>query len=178
MRIEVIATGDEVLTGNRPISVGQGRLVAELTDRGRLPIGMLGLHVMTQHHIQRQPGYEIGDSIGLGSYSLDSHGIRRVVIDGKIRPERRLEAADYWVLKHNLGDTLNFKMYHKDKDKRYAFVRNVTFVASDTSTVVRYFKYYGPEAECFDDFPMYCYRLRFSGPYKLDFEIEPQGLGP
>ena len=46
-----------------------------------------GSTIMTQHHVQLAPSYEVKDSIGLGSYSLDSHQIRRVVKDGKIRGE-------------------------------------------------------------------------------------------
>lgn len=48
---------------------------------------MIGLDTVTQHHVQREPGYEERNSIGLGSYSLDSHVVRRVVVDGKIRDE-------------------------------------------------------------------------------------------
>lgn len=48
---------------------------------------MWGTTIMTQHHVQCVPGYEIADSIGLGSYSLDSHNIRRVIVEGKIRAE-------------------------------------------------------------------------------------------
>jgi hypothetical protein len=48
---------------------------------------MIGQKVMTQHHVQKKKGYEVDDSIGLGSYSLDSHTVRRVVIKGEIREE-------------------------------------------------------------------------------------------
>lgn len=48
---------------------------------------MVGATVVTQHHVQMKSGYEVKDSIGLGSYSLDSHVVRRIVIDGKIRDE-------------------------------------------------------------------------------------------
>lgn len=70
-----------------------GLAADEFADNGNWPYQlyvrearrMLGRTMMTQHHIELKPGYEIADSIGLGSYSLDSHGVRRVVIDGKIR---------------------------------------------------------------------------------------------
>jgi hypothetical protein len=48
---------------------------------------MVGNTIVTQHHVQMRPGYEVKDSIGLGSYSLDSHVVRRVVVNGKIRGE-------------------------------------------------------------------------------------------
>jgi hypothetical protein len=48
---------------------------------------MIGQTMVTQHHVQRKPGYDVADSIGLGSYSLDSHIVRRVVVDGKIQNE-------------------------------------------------------------------------------------------
>ncbi len=67
----------------------------EFTDNGHWPYQlyvrearrMVGLTTVTQHHVQRAAGYEVADSIGLGSYSLDSHVVRRVVLDGKIRNE-------------------------------------------------------------------------------------------
>ena len=67
----------------------------EFVDNGHFPYQMYvrearrmdGLSVMTQHHVQRKPGYEVKDSIGLGSYSLDSHVVRRVVVDGNIKNE-------------------------------------------------------------------------------------------
>lgn len=72
-----------------------GLAADEFTDNGNWPHQlyvrearrMVGLAVMTQHHVDGKAGQEIADSIGLGSYSLDSHGVRRVVIDGKIRVE-------------------------------------------------------------------------------------------
>ena len=48
---------------------------------------LCGVHVMTQHHVQCSPGFDVPDSIGLGSYSLDSHRVRRVVKDGVIWSE-------------------------------------------------------------------------------------------
>lgn len=48
---------------------------------------MVGEMVMTSHHVQRERGYVVDDSIGQGSYSLDSHVVRRVVVDGVIRNE-------------------------------------------------------------------------------------------
>lgn len=48
---------------------------------------LVGQSVVTQHHVQLQPGFEVLDSIGLGSYSLDSHVVRRVVVAGRIRDE-------------------------------------------------------------------------------------------
>lgn len=48
---------------------------------------MQGTTIMTQHHVECAKGYEVADSIGLGSYSMDSHNIRRVIVDGKIRAE-------------------------------------------------------------------------------------------
>lgn len=49
---------------------------------------MVGMATVTQHHVQQKAGYPpVRDSIGMGSYSLDSHTTRRVVIDGKIRDE-------------------------------------------------------------------------------------------
>jgi hypothetical protein len=67
----------------------------EFTDNGNWPHQlyvrearrMVGEAVVTQHHVQLKKGYAVKDSIGLGSYSLDSHVARRVVIDGKIRDE-------------------------------------------------------------------------------------------
>ena len=53
-----------------------------------------GLATMTQHHVQMKPGFEVTDSIGLGSYSLDSHDVRRLVIDGQIRSEGGF--YEYW----------------------------------------------------------------------------------
>ncbi len=46
-----------------------------------------GEMVMTEHHVKMASGYTIYDSIGQGSYSLDSHVVRRVVIDGAIWDE-------------------------------------------------------------------------------------------
>lgn len=48
---------------------------------------MVGVATVTQHHVQKAAGYEVADSIGLGSYSLDSHVVRRVVHEGQIRDE-------------------------------------------------------------------------------------------
>jgi len=48
---------------------------------------MEGVAIVTQHHVQQKTGFPVKDSIGLGSYSLDSHEVRRVVMDGKIRGE-------------------------------------------------------------------------------------------
>ena len=48
---------------------------------------MEGITTVTQHHVQKRPGFSVQDSVGLGSYSLDSHVVRRVVIDGGIRDE-------------------------------------------------------------------------------------------
>jgi hypothetical protein len=67
----------------------------EFTDNGGWPHQvyvrearrMWGTFVMTQHHVQVAEGHPVPDSVGLGSYSLDSHNIRRVVIEGRIRPE-------------------------------------------------------------------------------------------
>ncbi len=46
-----------------------------------------GEMVMTEHHVKMASGYAVPDSIGQGSYSLDSHVVRRVVIDGTIWDE-------------------------------------------------------------------------------------------
>jgi len=46
-----------------------------------------GEMVMTEHHVKMAGGYAVPDSIGQGSYSLDSHVVRRVVIDGAIWDE-------------------------------------------------------------------------------------------
>ncbi len=46
-----------------------------------------GEMVMTEHHVKMADGYVVSDSIGQGSYSLDSHVVRRVVIDGTIWDE-------------------------------------------------------------------------------------------
>ncbi len=46
-----------------------------------------GEMVMTEHHVKMASGYTVTDSIGQGSYSLDSHVVRRVVIDGAIWDE-------------------------------------------------------------------------------------------
>lgn len=46
-----------------------------------------GEMVMTEHHVKMASGYAVTDSIGQGSYSLDSHVVRRVVIDGTIWDE-------------------------------------------------------------------------------------------
>lgn len=72
-----------------------GLAADEFADNGNWPYQlyvrearrMQGRAVMTQHHVQRKSGYEVADAIGLGSYSLDSHDVRRVVIDGQIRSE-------------------------------------------------------------------------------------------
>lgn len=72
-----------------------GLAADEFTDNGGWPKQlyvrearrMMGEMVMTEHHVKMAPGYEIPDSIGQGSYSLDSHGMRRVVVDGKIKIE-------------------------------------------------------------------------------------------
>jgi len=48
---------------------------------------MEGEMVMTEHHVKMASGYTVMDSIGQGSYSLDSHVVRRVVIDGTIWDE-------------------------------------------------------------------------------------------
>lgn len=72
-----------------------GPAADEFTDNGHWPHQlyvrearrMWGSHVLTQHHVQVRPGYEIADSIGLGSYSMDSHQVRRVLVEGKIRAE-------------------------------------------------------------------------------------------
>lgn len=48
---------------------------------------MVGQFVMTQHHVTQTKGFEVPDSIGMGSYSLDSHVVRRVVYQGEIRDE-------------------------------------------------------------------------------------------
>jgi hypothetical protein len=48
---------------------------------------MEGEMVMTEHHVKMASGYVVPDSIGQGSYSLDSHVVRRVVIDGAIWDE-------------------------------------------------------------------------------------------
>lgn len=67
----------------------------EFADNGNWPYQlyvrearrMNGVQVVTQHHVQQKQGYEVSDSIGMGSYSLDSHTVRRVVVDGMIRNE-------------------------------------------------------------------------------------------
>src|SRR5690606_2224493 len=72
-----------------------GLAADEFRDNGNWPRqlyvrearGMVGEMVMTSHHVQRQPGYAVDDSIGQGSYSLDSHVVRRVVRNGVIRNE-------------------------------------------------------------------------------------------
>lgn len=46
-----------------------------------------GEMAMTEHHVKMASGYLVSDSIGQGSYSLDSHVVRRVVIDGAIWDE-------------------------------------------------------------------------------------------
>jgi hypothetical protein len=48
---------------------------------------MEGLAMVTQHHVQLKRGFEVKDSIGCGSYSLDSHVVRRIVLNGAIRNE-------------------------------------------------------------------------------------------
>lgn len=48
---------------------------------------MVGQNMVTQHHVQMRAGDEISDAIGLGSYSLDSHVVRRLVIGGKLFDE-------------------------------------------------------------------------------------------
>jgi hypothetical protein len=74
---------------------GWGLAADEYPDNGNWPRQlyvrearrMAGEMIMTQQHVERAPGYQIDDSIGMGSYSLDSHGVRRVVLDGKMRTE-------------------------------------------------------------------------------------------
>ncbi len=66
----------------------------EFTDNGNWPYQvyvrearrMEGLAMVTQHHVQLKPGFD-KDFIGCGSYSLDSHVVRRIVLDGQIRNE-------------------------------------------------------------------------------------------
>jgi hypothetical protein len=48
---------------------------------------MIGALVMTEHHVKQAPGYLVPDSVGMGSYSLDSHVVRRIVHEGRIRNE-------------------------------------------------------------------------------------------
>lgn len=48
---------------------------------------MEGEMVMTEHHVKMAAGYGVSDSIGQGSYSLDSHVVRRVVIGNTIWDE-------------------------------------------------------------------------------------------
>jgi hypothetical protein len=48
---------------------------------------LCGTQVMNQHHVECKAGFEIADSIGLGSYSMDSHRVRRIVKNGKIWSE-------------------------------------------------------------------------------------------
>lgn len=72
-----------------------GLAADEFRDNGNWPYQlyvrearrMRGLTTMTQHHVQRKSGYFVTDSIGMGSYSLDSHHVRRVVIEGQVRSE-------------------------------------------------------------------------------------------
>jgi len=72
-----------------------GLAADEFADNGHWPRQLYvrearrlnGLNTVTQHHVENKPGYETTDSIGLGSYSLDSHAVRRVVVDGRIRTE-------------------------------------------------------------------------------------------
>jgi hypothetical protein len=67
----------------------------EFADNGNWPYQlyvrearrMVGQTMVTQHHVQMKPGFEVKDPIGMGSYSLDSHVVRRIVVDGKIRGE-------------------------------------------------------------------------------------------
>ena len=81
---------------------GWGLAKDEFVDNGNWPYQlyvrearrMEGLAMVTQHHVLREPGYEIKDPIGLGSYSLDSHPVRRIVIDGKVRNEGNFYV--YW----------------------------------------------------------------------------------
>ncbi len=48
---------------------------------------MEGEMVMTEHHVKMASGYTVTDSVGQGSYSLDSHVVRRVVIEDTIWDE-------------------------------------------------------------------------------------------
>ena len=67
----------------------------EFADNGNWPYfsyvrearRMEGEMVMTEHHVKMKSGYTVYDSVGQGSYSLDSHVVRRVVIDGAIWDE-------------------------------------------------------------------------------------------
>ncbi len=76
-------------------SLAWGLSKDEFADNGNWPYQlyvrearrMIGCQTVTQHHVQQKPGYEVSDSIGMGSYSLDSHTVRRVLVDGKIRNE-------------------------------------------------------------------------------------------
>jgi hypothetical protein len=72
-----------------------GLAADEFTDNGHWPYQlyvrearrMVGQTVVTEHHVRQERGYKVSDPIGLGSYSLDSHVVRRVVSAGKIRNE-------------------------------------------------------------------------------------------
>lgn len=74
---------------------GWGLAADEYPDNGHWPRQlyvrearrMVGEMVMTQQHVEQAPGFDIHDPIGMGSYSLDSHGVRRVVLNGKMRTE-------------------------------------------------------------------------------------------
>jgi hypothetical protein len=45
---------------------------------------MVGRHVVRQSDCETPPAATLPDSVGLGVYSLDSHGCQRVAVDGKV----------------------------------------------------------------------------------------------
>ncbi len=80
---------------SRSKRVKWGLPLDEFADNGHWPYfsyvrearRLEGEMVMTEHHVKMHSGYQVEDSIGQGSYSLDSHVVRRVVIDGAIWDE-------------------------------------------------------------------------------------------
>ncbi len=84
-----------VPAASRSSKVKWGLPKDEFADNGHWPYfsyvrearRMEGEMVMTEHHVKMESGYTVYDSIGQGSYSLDSHVVRRVVIDGAIWDE-------------------------------------------------------------------------------------------
>jgi hypothetical protein len=74
----------------------------EFADNGHWPDGiyvrearrMVGDLVITQRHVDQEPGYEYTDSIGMGGYNMDSHNVQRCVGPaGDVRNEGDIQRA-------------------------------------------------------------------------------------
>jgi|GEM_PF-67803 len=48
---------------------------------------MVNDHVQTQNHLNQTPGFVVEDPVGMGSYAMDSHNVRRHVVGGMVKNE-------------------------------------------------------------------------------------------